>query len=107
MKKYFLGILAISAAFFLSAFTSKNHINPQKSYQLDYIWYNVESGETTTKLFGDNNAHPKDGAGGAKDLSGCPDDADQPPCVAGFSTDVGSGYTDIPTSDNQLVRMEE
>jgi hypothetical protein len=106
MKKSLFGVIAIVLAISFSAFTSRTKPATGKSLSNLY-WYFVSGGQTTSLVFGDGQQHPKAGSGGAIDVSGCPDDLNQPVCAAGFATMVGSGYTNIPTNDDELVRHEK
>jgi len=103
MKKYLLGLFAIALAIGFSAFTSKAPTPTTKKHSTtDYYWYNVNVTQTQTTTLAFNDKINKDAA-----ISGgsCNDTNDQPLCLAGFDTQVGSGIDVTGLSrDEKILR---
>ena|SRR5258705_12131833 len=101
MKKYLLGIVAVVLAISFSAFS--NAPKAKNAKLTSFYWYDTytSGGNTYTNTLQFSGAMKTESE--AITSSGCPDHVNQPICVAGFSTQVGSDVL-APTDESKLVR---
>ena len=107
MKKYLLGLLAITMAVGFSAFTNTRPV--KESNTTDYFWYELNAAKTQT-LGLTVNEDPDvavDEASQISFYSFCEDGTSRPKCLVGFTSPVSSGTSVTGITDEGRIIRED